>query len=129
MPCLQSAGISSCLPLCCPSISFPETSGLRDFAHLGSRLKHWPNHFSLLFSRKVSTGFTCTTSFPMSDVVQPGLPSCPSQHPHFGLILSVLIFLLFGPNEVLILLPASVLSHDLVVESHDILFQRRTQTV
>ena len=32
---------------------------------LGSRLKQWPNHFSLLISRKVSTGFMCA-SFLMS---------------------------------------------------------------
>ena len=69
---------------------------------LRSRLKQWPNHFSLLFSRKVSTGFTSASFlmssflmwsnlvFPLvhlniliSDVVQHGLPSCPSQHPHF----------------------------------------------
>ena len=44
-----------------------ETSNLSDFAQmwLGSRLKQWPNHFSILFSRKVSTGFTCA-SFLMS---------------------------------------------------------------
>ena len=38
-----------------------------DFAQmwLGSRFKQWPNHFSLLFSRKVSTGFTWA-SFLMS---------------------------------------------------------------
>ena len=43
-----------------PLFLLPETSSRSDFAHmwLGSRLKQWPNHFSLLFSRKVSTGFT-----------------------------------------------------------------------
>ena len=62
-----------------PLLLLPETSSRNDFAHmwLGSRLKQWTNHFSLLFSRKVSTCF-------ISDVVQRGLPSCPSQHPHFG---------------------------------------------
>ena len=46
-----------------PLLLLPETSSLSDFAHiwLCSRLKQWPNHFSLLFSRKVSTGFTCTS--------------------------------------------------------------------
>ena len=46
-----------------PRLLLPETSSLVDFAQtwLGSRLKQWPNHFSLLFSRKVSTGFTCDT--------------------------------------------------------------------
>ena len=83
-----------------------DTSSLNDFAHimwLCSRIKQWPIHFSLLFSRKEQTCFTCT-SFPtssflmwstlvvplvhlnilISDVVHPGRPSCPSQHPHFG---------------------------------------------
>ena len=43
-----------------PRLLLPETSSLRDFAQmwLRSRLKQWPNHFSLLFSRNVSTGFT-----------------------------------------------------------------------
>ena len=50
-----------------PRLLLPETSSLSDFAQmwLGSRLKQWPNHFSLLFSRKVSTGFTWA-SFLMS---------------------------------------------------------------
>ena len=45
----------------------PETSGRSDFAQmwLGSCLKQWPNHFSLSFSRKVSTCFMCA-SFLMS---------------------------------------------------------------
>ena len=71
--CLQSVGIYSCLPVCCPSVSFfrslrlPETSNLSDFAQmrLCFLLKRWPNHFSLLFSREVLTGFTCAP-FPMS---------------------------------------------------------------
>ena len=43
-----------------PLFLLPETSSRSDFAQmwLGSRLKQWPDHFSLLFSRKVSTGFT-----------------------------------------------------------------------
>ena len=50
-----------------PLFLLPETSSRSDFAQmwLGSRLKQWPNHFSLLFSRKVSTGFTWA-SFLMS---------------------------------------------------------------
>ena len=50
-----------------PRLLLPETSSLSDFAQmwLGSRLKQWPNHFSLLFARKVSTGFTWA-SFLMS---------------------------------------------------------------
>ena len=42
------------------SVLLPENSNRSDFAQmwLGSRLTQWPNHFSLLFSRKVSTGFT-----------------------------------------------------------------------
>ena len=41
----------------------PETSSFSDFAQmwLRSRLKQWPNHFSLFFSRNVATGFTCAS--------------------------------------------------------------------
>ena len=48
-------------------ISLLNLCRLSDFAQmwLRSRLKQWPNHFSLLFSRNVSTGFTCA-SFLMS---------------------------------------------------------------
>ena len=93
VPCRQSVGISSCLPLCCPSVSF--SVDLCFFSHkllglaiphimwLCSRLKQCPNHFSLLFSRKVSTDCLLPGVF-ISDVVQPGLPSFPSQHPHLG---------------------------------------------
>ena len=54
-----------------PLVLLPETSSLSDFAQMwvGSRLKQWPNHFSLLFSRKVSTGFTCV-SFLMSSFLR-----------------------------------------------------------
>ena len=50
-----------------PLLLLPETSSRSDFAQmwLRSRLKQWPNHFSLLFSRNVATGFTCA-SFLMS---------------------------------------------------------------
>ena len=50
-----------------PLLLLAETSSLSDFAQLwlASRLKQWPNHFSLLFSRNVATGFTCA-SFLMS---------------------------------------------------------------
>ena len=70
-----------------PLLLLQETSSRNNFAQmwLGSRLKQWPNHFRLLFSRQVSTGFMCA-SLPdvlISDVIQPGLPSCPSQLPHF----------------------------------------------
>ena len=43
-----------------PLLLLPETFSLSDFARiwLHSNLKQWPNHFSLLFSRKVSTDFT-----------------------------------------------------------------------
>ena len=65
MPCLQSVGISSSLPLCL-HLFF----GRSDFAQmwLCSRLKQSPNHFSLLFSMKVSTGFT-SASFLMSSLL------------------------------------------------------------
>ena len=54
-----------------PLVLLLETSSLSDFAQMwvGSRLKQWPNHFSLLFSRKVSTGFTCA-SFPISSFLR-----------------------------------------------------------
>ena len=65
VPCLQSAGISSCLPLCCPSISF--SVGLCSFSQKPLVLVIFhrcgcvlaSNHFSLLFSREVSTGSVC----------------------------------------------------------------------
>ena len=46
-----------------PLLLLPETSSLSDFAQmwLRSRLKQWPNHFRLLFSRNVATGFTCAS--------------------------------------------------------------------
>ena len=56
----------------------PKTSSPSEFEQmwLRSRLKQCPNHFSLLFSRKGSTGFTCASflmaSFPMwSNLVFP----------------------------------------------------------
>ena len=77
MPCLQSVGISSCLPVCCPSISF--SVGLCSFGvsqellvlaisnRCGCVLASSSGHTTLVFcfSRKVSTGFTCA-SFLMS---------------------------------------------------------------
>ena len=50
-----------------PLLLLPETSSLSDLAQmwLRYRLKQWPNNFRLLFSRNVSTGFTCA-SFLMS---------------------------------------------------------------
>ena len=52
-----------------------------DFAQMwvGSRLKQWPNHFSLLFSRKVSTGFT-GASFLMSSFLRWSNPVFPLVH-------------------------------------------------
>ena len=43
-----------------PLLLLPQTSSSSDFAQMWScsRLKQWTNHFSLLFSRKVSTGLT-----------------------------------------------------------------------
>ena len=54
-----------------PLFLLPETSSLSHFAQMWLRyhLKQWPNHLnSLLFSRKVSTGFTCA-SFLMSSLL------------------------------------------------------------
>ena len=50
-----------------PLLLLPETYSLNDFAQmwLCSCLKQWPKHFNLLFSRNVSTCFTCP-SFLMS---------------------------------------------------------------
>ena len=50
-----------------PRLLLPETSSFSDFAQtcLLSRLKQWPYHFSILFSRNIATGFTCA-SFLMS---------------------------------------------------------------
>ena len=72
MPCLQS--VSLYLFMCSfklslhilfgrPLLLFTETSSLSYFAQmwLRSRLKQWPYRFSLLFSRKVSTGFMCAS--------------------------------------------------------------------
>ena len=58
-----------------PLLLLPETSSLSDFAQmwLGSRLKQWPNHFSLLFSRKVSIGVTCTSFLMSSCLMCPNL--------------------------------------------------------
>ena len=63
MYCIQSVGICSCLFFGRPPLLLPETCSLTDFAQmwLYSRLQQWPNHFSLSFSRKVSTGFTCAS--------------------------------------------------------------------
>ena len=46
-----------------PRLLLPATSSFSDFAQmcLLSRLKQWPNHFSILFSRNVATGFTCAS--------------------------------------------------------------------
>ena len=50
-----------------PRLLLPQTSSFSDFAHmcLLSRLKQWPYHFSILFSRNIATCFTCA-SFLMS---------------------------------------------------------------
>ena len=91
VPCLQSVGTSSCLPLRCPSISF--SVNLCSFSQkplvsaiphrCGCVLASSSGQTTLVFfSRNVATGFTCA-SVVISDVVQPGLPSCPSQHLHF----------------------------------------------
>ena len=49
-----------------PLLLLPETASLSDFIQiwLGSRLKLWPNHFSLVFQESFNNMFTCT-SFPM----------------------------------------------------------------
>ena len=90
VPCLQSVGISLCLPLCCPCISFfyrplllvPETSRLSDFAQmwLGFRLKRGQTTF--VFQESFNRFYVCLLpDVFIPGVVQPGLPSCPSQHP------------------------------------------------
>ena len=79
---------------CRPRLLLPETCSLSDFAHmwLCSRLKQWPNHFIVLFSRKVSTGFTCA-SFLMSSFLMWSNLVFPLGHFYF-----FLIFLLYGPT-------------------------------
>ena len=54
-PCMLSQYLFSGRPL----LFLPENYSLSDFAQmcLCSRLKQWPNHFSVLFSPKFSTGF------------------------------------------------------------------------
>ena len=109
MPCLQSVGISSCLSLCCSSISFS-----LDLCSISQKLR--VSVISnicdcVLASNSGQISLVCC--FPgknqkiymrllpgifISDVVQPGLPSCPSQHPHFGSIQFALIFLFYGPT-------------------------------
>ena len=64
-------------------------SRLSDFAHmwLCSRLKQWSNHFSLVFQEIFNRFYVrLLTDVFISDVIQPGLPPCPSQHPLFGWI-------------------------------------------
>ena len=106
VPTLQSVGISSCIPLCCLSISSSvdlcsssHKVLVLEISRRFSRIKQWPNHLRLLFSRKVSTGLMCS-SFLMSsfnDVLDPGLPSCPPHHPHFDRIY-FLSFYIVRPN-------------------------------
>ena len=72
----------------------PETSRLSDFAQigLGSRLKQWPNHLSILFSRNVTTCFTCA-SFLMSLFLMWSNPVFPLAH---IIILISAVFSLFS---------------------------------
>ena len=91
VPCLQSVGISSCLPVCCPSISF--SVGLGSFSQrpLVLVILHRCGWVLASSSGQTTLVFCFPGKFYMgllpdvfiSDVVQPGLPSCPSQHPHF----------------------------------------------
>ena len=85
VPCLQSVGISSCLPVCCPSISVSVDLGSFFQKLLVATISHrcgWvlassSGQTTLLFSRKLSTGFINVCLFPdvsISDVVQTGLP-------------------------------------------------------
>ena len=78
-----------------PLLLLPETSSLSEFAHmwLYYRLKQWPIHFSLLFSRKVSTGFTCA-SFLMSLFMMWSNLSCLLAH--FNILISADEFSLFS---------------------------------
>ena len=56
-----------------PLLLRPETSSRNDFAQMwsGSRPEQWPNHFSLLFSRNVSTGFMVQTVQVSQNNIQP----------------------------------------------------------
>ena len=80
-----------------PLLLLPETSCLSDFTQmwLRSRLKQWPNHFSLLFSKKGSTAFTRTSFLMSSFLMWSNL--VPLAHLNI-LILAEFIFLLYGPT-------------------------------
>ena len=88
----QSVGISSCLPLRCPFISFSVvlcsfSQKLSDFAQmwLCSRLlASSSGQTTLVFCFPGKFYVRLIPDVFISDVVPPGLPSCPSQHPHFG---------------------------------------------
>ena len=63
----------------------PEISSLSDFAEMWVCSRKWPNHFSLVFQESFNRFYVLLLpDVLISDVVQPGPPSCPSQHPHFG---------------------------------------------
>ena len=95
MPCLQSVSISSCLPICFPPVSFSVDLCFSSQKLLVAAISHRCG--CVLAS---SSGQTTVFCFPgkfqqmlyvrllpgvfVSDVVQPGLPYCPSQHPHFS---------------------------------------------
>ena len=89
VPCLQSVDISSCLTVCCPSISF--SVGLCSFSQKLVVLAISHRCGCVLASSSSQTTFVFQESFNrfyvrllpdvfISDVVEPGLPS---QHPHY----------------------------------------------
>ena len=69
-----------------PLLLLPETYSFSDFAHMWvcSRIMQWPNPFIGVFRESLNRCYVrLLPDVFISNVVQPGLPSCPSQHPHF----------------------------------------------
>ena len=95
VPCLQSVGISSCLPLCFPFVCFSVDFCFFSQKLLVAAILHrcgWvlassSGQTTFVFQEGVNMFYVCLLpDVFISDVVQTGLPSCPcpSQHPHFG---------------------------------------------
>ena len=125
MSCIHSVGISSCLRLCCRSISF--SVDLCSFSQKRLVLEIWHTCRCVLAS---SSGQTTLESFLMkvstneppsillvSDVVQRGLPSCPSQHSHFAWIEFALIILFSFYGEVYVIADMMIILKTLSVNS------------
>ena len=83
-----------------PLLLLPETSSISDLhilMWLCSRLKQWPNHFSLLFSRYVWTYFTCA-SFMMSSFLMWSNLFFPLAHLNILILAELCLFSTYLPN-------------------------------